>query len=909
MLPKVIFLLLTSKIGFARVAVLEARTNELLGGAKCDGLSEHAVIKTDGANNELKSIEQELTGIEENREDYKYIQLVTLAHVLVLQGKYTDAINLLEPLSTSVPENQDPSLPLNYLSTVRTKKSAILGTAYEAVNQLDDAIKEYQSVREKDEAGTMKFDSPENLLWAERLYYRFAKLATTARFSDSEVTISAFRGYRSISNQLMKKGERITDSSADNRYRIEMLNQYLVYISSVFRNDPANKQLAQETQQVSETYERYLFEKSTFPTSSVSGQPIEEYIDVLVANWGLVTTLSGFHQVVTSKEEISHTKRVLLSVRKAATLTFHSCSIMRHHVMLLSALGEYKEAIAAFDTYMSYQEKYRLRLESGSELEHETGDSNYLVVKVISKVILIYTYIFKDATTAQSCVAKLETWLNSGDMAEVDNDGKTEVAAVAYAAIGRAYFFYAGKLTSESDYESALDTAKANFERSIDLRPKDAEVYLDYALLSSRCGDISLALANVKEGLMYNHMHIPLWNLMALLLSAQEEYSTALQVVNNALYDVENNNVIPILDEEKQAYIQLKMTQVALVEASEGPFEALDYLPEVFALFNSLYQPHTESEAMIKEDREENSNERNGNIDENVNGEAVNIEGDNIFNLPNGNTANGTHTKKEKRAERRSERKAERRQRKGDPSDEKQELPNSELNGSAPQRSSAIQKHRRSFSRQVSAVHRTLSERRKKNTAGTTNGGKIKRSDPEIAFLKDLWLWIAGMYRRADLLHDADQAIVEAEDLSGPTPNSHAETGILISKERPVRAMEEFESALDEEPENLKAILGLSQLVLAHSSSCDNKALQSATKATTYSLFISEKDEAAAHARVLSLLETFVQTSPARYVSEAWWILSHFYDMTNREEEMQKALWKSVGLEETRGIRDFGCIR
>ncbi|KAA8914432.1 hypothetical protein TRICI_002930 [Trichomonascus ciferrii] len=836
---------------FCRVSLLEKHVNEVIGDAKCDGLAESSTKK--GSQGELNTVEKELKELlgREEREDYRYILLATLGHTFVLNGKYEDAIQLLKPLN-SAPQNQDPTTQLNYLCVARIKKIAVLGMAYEATNQLDDAINEYEGADDL----ASSHSSAEALLWAERLYYRFAKLATTARYSDSKVTLAAFKGYRTVSRILMSKGRRMTNTPEDNKRRMEMLNQYLFYASSVFRNDPNNRALVKETREASETYEHYLFENANFPTTSETNQPIEQYVDVIMANWELETSFKGVVNRVYNEDEISHSKTVLFSLRKAVSLTFHSCSIMRHLVMLLTALGEYDEALAAFDTYMSYQEKYRIRVESGGELENESGDPNGLVVKVASRVIVIYSHVLRDGKKAKECADRMQSWLVERDHL-VDDD--MDVVAEAHASLGRAYALYSEGITSEAEYKLTVDVAMQHFQKSLDLRPRDTTVYLDSALLFVRRGDISSALTNVKNGLMHNQDHLPSWNMLALLLSAQEEYATAIKVVNNALWKFEQQHGQPelLLDEDKRALIQVKVTQVALIETSEGPIAAMDCLPDVFTLFNALY-PHF--------------NNMNGHA--HVNGESEKLS------LTNGY---GT-LKDEKRADQTSKEASKR-----------------------PRRSRSLLRRRRSMSGQVTAIQRSLSERRKRQSGTAVNASipvKQKRTNPETKLLREIWLWISAIYRRADLLQDADQAIVEAEELMGPTADTHAETGILISKERPVRAMEEFESALDDEPDNIKAVLGLAQVILAHSRAANPKLSEDA-----HSVFISEKDELAAHARILSLLETIVQTSPGRHTSEAWYLLSQYYDISNRENELQSALWKSVALEEARAVRDYDCAK
>ena len=144
---------------------------------------------------------------------------------------------------------------------------------------------------------------------------------------------------------------------------------------------------------------------------------------------------------------------------------------------------------------------------------------------------------------------------------------------------------------------------------------------------------------------------------------------------------------------------------------------------------------------------------------------------------------------------------------------------------------------------------------------------------------------------------EAEQAIIEAEHAYRPSPDTHTELGFLMMDERPIHGAQEFEDALDEDGDHLKATLGLGQLVLRHSESTKKNG----------EFFVSSTDELAALARLRTLLETQVSAGEGRTSSEAWWLLGCFYEKNGRTENAQKAFWRSVELEEARGVREYKC--
>lgn len=946
--------------------------------------------------------------------EQRFIDATILSHVFLLGRKYSNVIEITSTCSEFLNSNASSKYSYRYSHVAVIKHLAIAGTAYEALNKFDQAIELYDSASRAINDDVASF--PEALLWAEQLYYRFGKLATSYKWDNSQLSLTALKGYSRISGLLSQHPTtRSLYSQADGLLRrVSILNIHFVYSSALLQSNPTHEQTKQDVDSLSNLFEKILFESSEASKSTDSNEPIEQFIETMMQNWRKTMTFSAPLEQVYTQLDVRETNKMLLILRRATVKTFHSCAIMRHLVFVLSALGQYKEALMAFESYTSYQEKVRIQREKantaantviltenalsphGSDSEPVVpqaspfnGDDDKSVIRVFTKAINILVRVELDGRRAKEAADKLRSWFYTEEESEAfakeknvslyhnqDNTRLDQTAtelATAWASVAQAYSLFGFQAFTSAEREQAFVLAVNSFEKSIYYThdATDAQICADYGLLLARISKIPKALEAVRRGLIVDSDNYTSWHLLALLLASLSDYDKALHAINNTINMVSKRKqeLTPL---EKRCFLQVKVSQVAIYEAVHGIDRALELIAEVFVLFGELFPESASSQ--------DNS------------GTTVDTT------APNGKLADIRPST----------------------SIQPSTAPNSDQMSLRPIFSRlSIKRLSSSGKKHVPHPHIHLHHHEKNksqsNAEPSTPTAKrlatrvLKPSDSlQKEALADLWVWAASVYRRAELYTDAEEALIEAENVNGPTAASYVELGLLIRKTRPLHAMEEFESALEKEPNNLAAIVALSQLILEHVdlnkklkqrqeekrkkieeevqreirlnqspsfkdpfvfkghedegfASFDNgsefrpyhsddedddddeededddgfakpnlqkgpatnghsrvppKRSSNSTKWDYYAkdasidiLFLSDKDEQAAVARVSGLLETSVHNGYGFNSSEAWYLLSQYLERNGDIQGSIAALWKSIGLEESRSVRDYVVSR
>lgn len=902
----------------------------------------------------------------ENSEQ-QFINSTVHLYLLHLQQDYTQVTELYSTLDYSP---YATSKLYEYTSVSAIKQCAIAGTAYEALNMFSEAIKVYETasrLMNKPELLHALERSPitvpaESAIWLEHLYYRFAMLATSLTWDNRKTTLEALHGYQDAAKFLDNSQTRGTNGSASFQRRLNLLNVYFLYLSAILQQNPDDSVIKEELQRISKSFKATLFNSTAQIKSESSNIPVEQFVDVLFKNWKTSVKFNGPLDLV-EPQYVEQTKNFMQTLRQASAKTFHSCAIMRYLVFVLSSLGQYDEALSAFTTYAAYQEKARIRQASSKSSssdnvqaeEVQTGDDDKSVVNVFAKAIDLIVHVKKDGVLAKDTADKLRSWLNNENLISSRGKGHkrghertiSSVSSVisadlndgfglVWAAIARAYALYALQATTSEERELVYEMAATSYEHSLGYHPSDVQVYFDFALLLAENSQLSRSLKVVRQGLMVDKSHVWLWHLIGLLLSAMEDYDKALQAINNALALLAEKavkNPSNMLDFEKSQYLQLKMTQVAIHEASDGIDKALELIPEVFTLYGELHPPthHLEERTEVEAKEEEDEFQVEPNI------------------LP---TKSRLFIKNLK--------------------------PGLSLSRTL-SRAPFIGSREPTITSAAVPLPRMSTASRVNRPETPSPQDKASRKDLNL-----LWLWVASLYRRGDLYQDAADALTEAGKSGGLSANGRVELGLLLKSDQPVLALAEFEGALETEKNNTRAIVALAHLIYEQSSQLstlgdistedeeyrnaldeitdelnevsisssshvngyashqngstskdismemdyykrnDTKAGETSSNSTppasnnntpdnnkatlASSIFISRDDEIAAVTRAQGLLELLLQSGHGFNCSEAWWLMSLIKERNKDWDGATTALWKSVGLEESRGVRNYSIL-
>lgn len=815
-------------------------------------------------------------------------------HLLLLLKKSSEVVDLYTKSDFSL---SGSILSYKYTKVAAIKQCAIAGTAYEAQNLLPKALSTYEMASTLVDASVKDFK--EALLWAEMLYFRFAMLATSTALDRPELILSALGGYQQVMQYMLSFPTPFVFDSGSVHRQVTLLNVHFMYLSNVLGKNPDDMRTKAELKNVSKSFEDVLFKSTAEISANSSNAPIEQFVDVQFKNWQASVSLHGPLDLVLGPEDINETMIFLKVLRQAARKTFHSCSIMRYLVIILTSLSQFDEALAAFETYIAYQEKARIRMASGSPSEENIGDTDKAVVTVFAKAIGVIVHVKNDGAYARRTADKLRGWLSDEPVisktqsqhARKPSMASSTISAslsdslgLVWAAIGRSYALYASQANTSEEREEVYELAVAAFENSIEHHPYDAHIYFDFALLLAETSQLDRSMKVVREGLMVDKQNVRLWHLIGLLLSAMEDYEKADQAIANALNMQKERagvNLTGLASFEKTQYLQLKMTQAAIYEASYGIDKALESIPDVFTLYGELHAP-TESQVPVPQI----------------------IEDQEVSNIPITPTKSRLFIKNIKP-------------------------------GLTKTLSRATFRDTRHAAAHTEAppVPRLSNVSRMAPSSTSQVHTKASRKD-----LTALWLWTAGLYRRGGLYTDAEEAVSEAERVGGITADTQVELGLLLKPEQPGAALSEIESALEKDKDHKRAIIALAHLIyeqielapakedevdsaVAHIANGINgiklkSSLPTTSPATTSSptvrstdrIFISEQDRLAALTRAQGLLNRLLESGRGFNLSEGWYLMSLLKEHAGDKTGAIDALWKSVALEECRAVRSYGIL-
>lgn len=414
----------------------------------------------------------------------------------------------------------------------------------------------------------------------------------------------------------------------------------------------------EELMRVESTYEALLLKEVQFPKAEEHSEEVEEWVDIAMKNWRVLCGTGWQEQSLGAGGRDAVSRGVLEILYRAATKTFHSTRILRHLFTVHLAVADFDLAFKAFDTYFDTVKKGKQRVEKTGEQEQGL-DSNEDVLRTGSQCIRALCRYggLSAAEKAKDLAHFLELWLEKHDfVANGNGNGNSRliknehfeesqsisphVIAHAWRSIGIssaqwARLTYDAKLRPEFQLKAITQLRRA-------LKPEygctdDVDTLYALALVLAerrQLGDAiqtvgaALALHQASDGPPHADSYsgrfsrerflIPLWHLLALLLSAKEEFSEAYQACEgafkqfgnlrilfgdneeNARYQSEHLNglrekpaIKPVIDDmddfEKETILEVKMTQLVLIEVQDGPDVALNGTEELLSLYSRLF--------------------------------------------------------------------------------------------------------------------------------------------------------------------------------------------------------------------------------------------------------------------------------------------------------------------------------
>lgn len=421
-----------------------------------------------------------------------------------------------------------------------------------------------------------------------------------------------------------------------------------------------------ELKRVEASYETLLLSEIQFPKADEAREEVETFVEIAMQNWRILCGSSWKEHDLGEGGAEAVSRGVLDILYRAATKTFHSTAILRHLFTVHLAVAEFDLAFKSFDTYLDIVKKGKARAEKTGEAEHGLDDDE-TVLKAVSECIkALCRYGSLDgAEKAKELALFFEGWLEkhhpidqprSGEVPEnrdfTDLNGpiSPKILALAWRSIGIAYAQLA-RLTYDASSRSEVQLhAIKCFRKSLLPQYKstvDAESLFALGTILAERRELAAAIEVVKTGLIPSSSTttmsrldphpasfarerslIPLWHLMALLLSARQEFDTAARSCEGAFEQFQDpkylfgesdlssyrsahidertsskkQGVVDEMDDfEKESVLEIKMTQLAIIEVLEGPEVAVNASDELLILFSRLFGDPLKDSASLTE--------------------------------------------------------------------------------------------------------------------------------------------------------------------------------------------------------------------------------------------------------------------------------------------------------------------
>lgn len=451
-------------------------------------------------------------------------------------------------------------------------------------------------------------------------------------------------------------------------------NEYYAAISGILQQDlpfptgfvnitneaSARNQLRVELKKVETAYEALLLSETSFPRADEQRQEVEDFSAAVMKNWSVLSGRDWHEQDLGPGGKEGLSRGVLEILYRAATKTFHSTAILRYLFTVHLAVAEFDLAFHAFDSYLEIVKKVKARVDKTGHPEPCLDDDATVLETISLAITALCKYGFRDAAEKahdlgvelEGMLQKLPTPLpnapdNITTLDEEDGNGvilhpriSSRVYAFSWQAIAISHAQWS-RLTYDASVRSESQLkAIRSFQKSLSPdngNPTDVRTLFTLGLLLAEQGELTAAIDIVKAALMSNKKTgeqpsefssywqerslIPLWHLLALLLSARQDFVMAARMCEGAfeqfddptvlfgsqdlqgafrsehLNEVEAENekasakglVDEMDDLEKEGMIEVKMTQLALLEVLEGPEVAVNASHELLVLYTRLF--------------------------------------------------------------------------------------------------------------------------------------------------------------------------------------------------------------------------------------------------------------------------------------------------------------------------------
>lgn len=596
-------------------------------------------------------------------------------------GDYTAAVAQLPAQLQDQGTGLDPaSLSLEWTHVCALKSAYLRANCLMREEQRDDALDALKAVSPALNRALTGSVRKQLRYWSELFLTEYCMLSSGAIDHDdaaleNPATLVPFRSWATYWEAMQAPGTGGYGFKGSVPRR-QIWSEYYVILSRILENDlryepghlenlpisavmSSRSQLRGELKYVETTYRSLLLSETAFPRADEERTEVEAFVKRAVKNWAILCGRGWREEDLGPGGRIAIGRGVLETLYSAATRTYHSTAILRSLFSVHVSLADFDLALKAFESYLEIIKNAKARVEKTGEPEPSLDDDGTVLETMAQAIMALCRYGHRRAgEKARQLGAELEDWLSklpqsktSGgengtlSIAEeaANDDEKTRVAphvvALAWQAIGLAHAHWS-RLTHDAGSRTEIQSKAIRcLRKSLAAeygRAKDIRSFFSLALLLAEQRELSAAIELTRSALMsskgseeghdllYGHHWqertlIPLWHLLALLLSARQDYSAAIRACEGALEQFRDSAALfgrsdaffrsehlseagadgvseprgglidDMDDSERLGILEIKRTQLALIELTEGPEAAVNTSYELLALFSRLY--------------------------------------------------------------------------------------------------------------------------------------------------------------------------------------------------------------------------------------------------------------------------------------------------------------------------------
>ncbi|KAJ9488075.1 hypothetical protein VN97_g5222 [Penicillium thymicola] len=548
--------------------------------------------------------------------------------------------------------------PTSWTEVCLVKGCYIKATAQSTAADINETLETFASLIPWLSGGKLaSITTPQFLNWSELLLGNGALLASVevtknTPYSDPRhggIALQLLRLW--AAHPAVKQGGSATNPSSVDTFslapRASVWASYYRFLTAVLQdgvtytgpNDgPDRPQLCSELRRIETIYERNLLSEVMFPTASSLNSQVEEWVEQVIRNWQVLCGPEWQDSDVGEGGQNAVGRGVLEILYRAATKTYHSHLVLRRLFHVHSALADFDLAVKALDSYIEIVTAAKERAEKSAE----SG-------KLEKDEVLLQT--LSEGVTLLSCVGSLEEAEKARDLTEIIreyidkhntpptngqvNGNSTNlpnippfVLASSYRAVGVGLACWASWTPVNESRDDIRADAIEYLEKSLApelgsnsnhsslytlglvlAENRDLDTAIDYVKSALTPSSSSTA---VSDDLSKERDLVSLWHLLALLLSAKQEFEIAGRSCEAAFEQFprelflkghrerrsprhsQSLNQRPLVSRlqgrEKERIVQTRITQLAFIELLEGPEAAVNHSTQLLGLFGTLFQ-------------------------------------------------------------------------------------------------------------------------------------------------------------------------------------------------------------------------------------------------------------------------------------------------------------------------------